>query len=107
VTAALRSASALVLGSRWPENCPMVVIEARAAGCPVVAPRIGGLPELIQEGRDGFLYRPGDGNALAAALRAVVERPPSNVRLPLSHREQVDRTIAVYRRVLTPAKPCE
>jgi glycosyltransferase involved in cell wall biosynthesis len=77
VPALLAGARALVLGSTWPENAPLVVLEARAAGCPVIAPAIGGLPELVEPGVDGWLYPPGDIAALAACLRAAVHtRPP-------------------------------
>ena len=37
-------------------SVPLVILEARAAGCPVIAPRIGGIPEIITDGVDGFLY---------------------------------------------------
>lgn len=84
VAEALRGASALVMGSRWPENAPLVLSEARAAGCPVVAPAIGGVPELVEEGRDGLLYPPGDDEALVEALRRVVASPPGPARLPPS-----------------------
>ncbi len=100
VRAKLARAAALVMGSRWPENAPLVALEARAAGCPVVAPAIGGLPELIAHGVDGRLYPPGDRDALAAALRAVIADPPRAVRPPPTHDAQVSATEAVYRRVL-------
>ncbi len=99
VAYALSLASALVLGSRWPENAPLVVSEARAAGCPVIAPRIGGLPELILEGRDGLLYPPGDVQALSAALRALVAAPPGPPRPPPDLAASLRATIGVYRRV--------
>lgn len=100
VPALLARATALVVGSVWPENAPLVVLEARAAGCPVVAPRIGGLPELVEDGRDGFLYTPGDATALAGALlrllgpdtgHALDVRPPPSLD---AHAEAVE---AVYR----------
>ncbi len=83
VSEALRNASALIMGSVWPENAPLVILEARAAGCPVVAPRIGGIPELLEHGRDGFLYEPGDIEDLERCLARVTSadtaldvRPP-------------------------------
>src|SRR5205823_3757977 len=49
----LRLASLLALPS-LEDNCPMVVLEAMAAGVPVVAAKVGGLPDLIEEGKTGF-----------------------------------------------------
>ena len=64
----LQKADCLLLGSIWPENAPMIILEARACGCPVIAPKIGGIPELIQDGIDGLLYRAGDISDLAQKM---------------------------------------
>lgn len=94
---ALGRSRALVLGSRWPENAPLVVSEARRAGCPVIAPALGGLPELVQEGRDGWLYPPGDVEALARTMAGAVDAPLARApRLPPSLDEQLDATLACY-----------
>ncbi len=58
----------VVVPSLWAENAPLVVLEARAHAKPVLASRLGGLPELIEEGVDGHLFPPGDSAALAALL---------------------------------------
>ena len=99
VWSALRRSSALIIGSRWEENAPLVALEARAAGCPVVAPAIGGLPELIEDGRDGALYGPGDVEDCARALRRVLDAGSITPRPPPTVREMIARTEAVYRQV--------
>lgn len=96
VPALLAGARALVMGSVWPENAPLVVLEARSAGCPVIAPAIGGLPELVDPGIDGWLYPPGDVGALAAAMRcALVEAPP--VREPPTFAAHLNGLLEVFR----------
>src|SRR4029077_3494608 len=50
------------------EGTPVALIEALAAGRPVVATRVGGTPDLLGEGRRGVLVPPGDAGALAAAV---------------------------------------
>lgn len=94
----LARSHALVLGSVWPENAPLVILEARAAGCPVIAPAIGGIPEFVTPGRDGWLYPPGDVDALAACLRAAHAARPTP-RPPPSTGDHLDGLEALYRRV--------
>jgi glycosyltransferase involved in cell wall biosynthesis len=50
------------------ENCPLSLIQAMANGCAVVATSVGGVPELVSDGREGLLVPPGDAGALASAL---------------------------------------
>jgi len=95
----LAGASALILGSTWPENAPLVVLEARASGCPVVAPRLGGLPELVVPGQDGELYEPGSSTALAAALERVLDQAPTP-RPPPRFDDHVRAVEAHYRGLL-------
>jgi glycosyltransferase involved in cell wall biosynthesis len=61
----------LVHSSTVPEPFGQVVVEGMAAGLPVVAAAAGGPLEIVRDGVDGLLYRPGDVEALAAALRRL------------------------------------
>ena len=65
----------LVLPSIWPENSPLLVREARAAGAVVVASRLAGLPEMIADGRDGLLFEPGNANDLRRVLSRLLDEP--------------------------------
>jgi glycosyltransferase involved in cell wall biosynthesis len=57
------------------EGVPNVALEAMACGLPVVASRVGGVPEIIEHGRNGLLTPAGDASALATALREALTRP--------------------------------
>jgi glycosyltransferase involved in cell wall biosynthesis len=65
----------LIVPSLWLENSPLVVHEAFQAGVPVVAARIGGLPDLVTDGVNGLLYDAFDAGALASALRRLLDEP--------------------------------
>jgi glycosyltransferase involved in cell wall biosynthesis len=54
------------------ESFPLAAREAMAAGRPVIAPRIGGCPEVVDHGQTGLLYEAGDVPALAAAMNALL-----------------------------------
>ena len=88
-------ADALIMGSIWPENAPLVIIEAQSMGCPVIAPRIGGIPELIQEGINGLLYEPGNIEDLASCISKILRLSHFRVRPPLFE-TVVDAHIAMY-----------
>jgi len=61
------AADACLLSSAW-ENFPHTVVEALAVGCPVIATRVGGVPEVVRDGDNGLLVPPGDPEALGAAI---------------------------------------
>jgi glycosyltransferase involved in cell wall biosynthesis len=64
----LSAVDALLLSSAW-EGFPHTVIEALAVGTPVIATRVGGVPEIVVEGVNGLLAEPGDVEELTAAIR--------------------------------------
>jgi glycosyltransferase involved in cell wall biosynthesis len=75
-----RKAFVTIVGSRY-ENFPIVVLEAMAHGCPLVATRTGGIVEIIEEGSNGVLARPGDPDDLAAAVTRLLEAPEFAAKL--------------------------
>ncbi len=74
----LASASALVMTSRN-EGLPMIALEAMALGVPVIAPAVGGLPELVSNGRNGFLFEAENLQSLESALRAFSSLTPQQM----------------------------
>jgi len=64
----MASARAVVVPSRWPENTPVVIMEALAAGAPVVGARVGGVPEMITDGVEGYLFEAEEVRELAGIL---------------------------------------
>ena len=71
----MRNASVLVFPSQWYEVSPMVLVEAYAAGLPVIASDIGAISELVEHGRTGLLFRPGDAEDLAAKVGWFLSHP--------------------------------
>jgi glycosyltransferase involved in cell wall biosynthesis len=65
----------VVVPSIWVENQPIVIREALAAGRPVLASRVGALPESVREGIDGWLFEPGDAADLARVLHDLIQDP--------------------------------
>jgi len=103
----IRRARALVLPSEW-EAFGLVLLEAMAAGTPIVATAVGGVPDVLEGGRAGRLVPYGDSAALAEALRSVVANPTETERLRAVARTRVlgfdwsvtvDRHRALYREV--------
>jgi glycosyltransferase involved in cell wall biosynthesis len=72
---AMRSATAVVVPSRWHENQPMTILEAFACGVPVIGTRLGGIPELVSDGENGFTCAPDDPEALADRMHELAGRP--------------------------------
>jgi glycosyltransferase involved in cell wall biosynthesis len=89
----LRSCDVFVLPSLY-EGFPLSVLEAMAAGKPVIATAVGGTPEAVSDGETGFLVPPGDPSALAAAIRAVLSDPVLARRLGSAGRERACRTFS-------------
>lgn len=91
VLAQVREAACLVCPSEWYETFGRVIVEAFAAGTPVVASDIGALAELVRPEETGFLFPPGDARALEAAVRRLLDDPPRLARMRLAARLEFER----------------
>lgn len=68
-----KSSDIFVLPSLW-DTSPIVLVEAMCVGLPIVATRVGGIPEWVEEGVNGLLVPPGDSQALAEAIQRLVQK---------------------------------
>lgn len=103
-----RKAMVTTVCSRY-ENAPRALIEAMSIGCPIVAARVGGIPEILEDQRDGLLHRPGDADDLATQIIELLGKPARGVELACNafstcqrrfHPEIIARqTIEFYRRL--------
>ena len=75
----LRGARAVVVPSLWHENFPYVILQAFAAGKPVIGAERGGIPELIGDGPHGWIFEPLDSKSLATCLRNVAALPDEHL----------------------------
>lgn len=91
VSSLLRRAMFSVLPSRWFENAPLAIHEAYAFGKPVVATRIGGIPELVEEGRTGLLFEPGDTEDLRRKIDYLLTHPAQLAEMGRNARELAEQ----------------
>jgi glycosyltransferase involved in cell wall biosynthesis len=98
------------------DNCPMVILEAMAAGVPVVAANVGGVPELIEDGVSGWLCNPLDAQSMMKAIEHALSNEPLRIERAKQARQNslaryhpsviASQHIEIYRSVLTPSTPC-
>ncbi|MCK9377140.1 MAG: glycosyltransferase family 4 protein [Syntrophobacterales bacterium] len=86
----------LVLSSRS-EGTPMVIIEAMAKARAVIAPRITAIPEMVEEGRTGYLFTPGNAVDLADQFFRLLSQPADLIRLGLEGRRQAENLFDLRR----------
>lgn len=97
----------LVVSASFMEGLPVVLMESLALGIPVVAPRVAGIPELVEDRSTGLLYAPADWSALESCICRLLDDPDLRRKLGQAGRERVlaefdaDRaTEPLYRRLL-------
>jgi glycosyltransferase involved in cell wall biosynthesis len=98
-TALLRESDLFVFPGIQPEGQPLVVLEAMAAGLPIVFTAQGCLSETLSDGQEGMAVPPGDAAALAAAIDRLLSRPSEMARLGANARDRFERDYTVARHV--------
>ncbi|MBR0953608.1 glycosyltransferase family 4 protein [Bradyrhizobium canariense] len=91
----LAESSVVVVPSEWCENCPMSVLEAMAHGKPVIASRIGGIPELVNDLATGFLFEPNNTDELRDRLERLMSDPGLRARMGAAGRLRVEREFSL------------
>jgi glycosyltransferase involved in cell wall biosynthesis len=98
---AILEAADLVVHPSWAEGFPNVVLEAMCASKPVVATRVGGCPELIDDGESGWLVEPRRTDALAAAIAHALADPARARAMGRRGRARVEREYSLDRMTAT------
>lgn len=94
----------LVLPSECYENCPAAILQAFATSTPVIASRIGGIPELVEEGVNALLFRAGDRNELQGCLerasnRGLLSTLTTRIHAPADLEDHAARLVEFYETV--------
>ncbi|PQJ88251.1 glycosyltransferase family 4 protein [Aliivibrio sifiae] len=84
----IKEAKAVVVPSECYENCSMSVIEALSYGKPVIGSKIGGIPEQIRDGIDGYLFEAGNAQDLANKLDSLITEPEKTTQMSSNARER-------------------
>jgi len=98
VPAVLADADVFVLSSRS-EAFPNAIVEAMMSGLPVVASSVGGIPELVEDGRTGRLVPPGDAAHLAAAVIDILDHPDRAMQMGQTARRRIEEQYSFDRMV--------
>lgn len=92
----------VVVPSVAQETVGLVTLEAQAAGVPVIASRVGAIPEFVRDGENGLLFTPGDPSDLREKMLRIIETPSLVAELsrrthpPMSLAEHVDALVDIY-----------
>lgn len=86
----LKSTDILVLPS-YNEGLPIAILEAMSAGIPVISTSVGGIPDAISDGDEGFLIEPGDVMALSDSMRKIINDNSLLNRLGMNSRARYDK----------------
>jgi glycosyltransferase involved in cell wall biosynthesis len=100
----LMDVNLVVVPSLWPEPFPMIVLESFGSGTPVIASKIGGIQEVIEDGVNGRLFEPGDSEELSKILAELAENEKGFRRLQRgvaesAYKYQIDRHVELLENI--------
>jgi glycosyltransferase involved in cell wall biosynthesis len=90
----------------WNDNAPLVVLESLASEKPIIGAEIGGIPDFVKDGINGFLFKPGDPFDLAEKMKEVIESPQlihlfkENIEPPKSMRQHAGEVSDIYQNLI-------
>lgn len=100
----ISKASFCVVPSLWYENMPYSVLESFSFGKPVITSRIGGIPELVNDGKNGFLFRPGDVKGLCSRVLELWNNQKLQLKMGIFTRQMINERFSAgiyYGRLLS------
>lgn len=110
----IKNSNFLIVPSEWYENCPMAILEAFAYGKPVIGARIGGIPELIDDGVEGLLFEPGNVDDMRSKIEFLLHNPAKVAEMGKQARKKAEarynsdiyyqRLIRVYEMAMSKVK---
>ncbi len=86
----MAKAAYLVLPSTWYEGFPRTIVEAFAAGLPVITSNLGSMAEVVSDGQTGLLFKPGDAHDLADKIRWAEQNPDQMARMGRNARTEFE-----------------
>jgi glycosyltransferase involved in cell wall biosynthesis len=104
----LANLNVVVVPSLWYENSPLAIMQAQAAGTPVVTAALGGMAELVCDGVDGLLFQPASAADLARQLQHLIDdadllpRLRSGVQPPRAIDDEMRQLITIYHSLRAP-----
>lgn len=107
----VRNARYVCVPSEWYENCPMTVIEGFTLGTPVIGARIGGIPELVNDSKNGFLFESGKLNSLIDTIKksnAISEEEYKSMKknaflmahVRFNREKYIDQILEIYKQTI-------
>ncbi|SFE81677.1 glycosyltransferase [Thermophagus xiamenensis] len=106
----LSTARFLVVPSEWYENNPLSVIEALVLGTPILGAKIGGIPELISEGKNGFCFKPGNLEDLVSGINKMFFSSFDRAKISFDAQEKFsseryyEKIVQVYKQAINRVK---